>query len=157
MHLQKEKASEVTKDKHLGIHTIYYRVIDLILPTFVALVFGDFSTEVGEGETFSCCVHWKYGQETVHEKQCFTFIHSLCIIQSILTVSALPMIIAGRAIFQDRWDEYLISSLWNLQISNSKTEQTSFRVLLTKIITGLCHSLFFSKIKTKICCALHCN
>lgn len=52
MHLQKEKASEVTKDKHLGIHTVYYRVIDLILPTFVALVFGDFSTEVGEGKTF---------------------------------------------------------------------------------------------------------
>lgn len=52
MHLQKEKASEVTKDKHLGIHTVYYRVIDLILPTFVALVFGDFSTEVGGGDFF---------------------------------------------------------------------------------------------------------
>lgn len=52
VHLQKEEASEITEGKHLGICTIYYRVIDLILPTFVALVFDNFSTELGGGEDF---------------------------------------------------------------------------------------------------------
>lgn len=52
VHLKKEKASEITEEKHLGICTIYYRVIDLILPTFAALVFGNFSTEMGGGGDF---------------------------------------------------------------------------------------------------------
>lgn len=40
-----------------------------------------------------------------------SFIHSLGIIQDILTVSAQPMTIAGQAVFQDRRGEYKISSL----------------------------------------------
>lgn len=56
-----------------------------------------------------------------------SFIHSLGIIQSILTRYA--MIIAGWDVFQDGQDEYKISSFWNLQIFNSKTDRTSFSVL----------------------------
>lgn len=57
VHLRKEKSSERAKEKHLGICTIYYSVIDLIIAPFMALVLVIFQQNWGEGEIFSGWVY----------------------------------------------------------------------------------------------------
>lgn len=84
----------------------------------------------GGGDFFKLCILKLWAQECAWKNNALhSFIHSLGIIQNIFTVIAQPMITAGWTVFQDRQDEYKISSPWNLQISNNKTEWISFSAL----------------------------
>lgn len=110
--MQKEKSSERTEEKHHGICTIYNNVTDLILPIFVALVFVNFSTELGgRGDFFQVCTENMGMKVCMKINALYSFIHSLGIIQSRLTASAKPVMTAGWIVFQDRQDKYVISSL----------------------------------------------